>query len=72
MNFNRPSFEQMMDDMSNGDIAVNDDMDTKYENSNELMPFDNLFNERRVRDCSRKVRKVMNAKVQRGIRVAHL
>lgn len=69
-NFNRPAFEQMMDDMSNGDIAViitkdlsrlgrnqlhtglyieeifpsndvryiavNDNVDTKYENSNEL------------------------------------
>lgn len=78
-NFNRPAFEQMMDDMSNGDIAViitkdlsrlgrnqlhtglyieeifpsndvryiavNDNVDTKYENSNELMPFKNLFNE---------------------------
>ena len=77
-NFNRPAFEQMMDDMSNGDIAViitkdlsrlgrnqlhtglyieeifpsndvryiavNDNVDTKYENSNELMPFKNLFN----------------------------
>ena len=76
-NFNRPAFEQMMDDMSNGDIAViitkdlsrlgrnqlhtglyieeifpsndvryiavNDNVDTKYENSNELMPFKNLF-----------------------------
>ena len=77
-NFNRPAFEQMMDDMSNSDIAViitkdlsrlgrnqlhtglyieeifpsndvryiavNDNVDTKYENSNELMPFKNLFN----------------------------
>ena len=24
-------------------IAVNDNVDTKYENSNELMPFKNLF-----------------------------
>ena len=102
-NFNRPAFEQMMDDMSNGDIAViitkdlsrlgrnqlhtglyieeifpsndvryiavNDNVDTKYENSNELMPFKNLFNEWHVRDCSRKVRNVVNAKAQRGIRV---
>lgn len=93
----------MMDDMSNGDIAViitkdlsrlgrnqlhtglyieeifpsndvryiavNDNVDTKYENSNELMPFKNLFNEWHVRDCSRKVRNVVNAKAQRGIRV---
>ena len=102
-NFNRPAFEQMMDDMSNGDIAViitkdlsrlgrnqlhtglyieeifpsndvryiavNDNVDTKYENSNELVPFKNLFNEWHVRDCSRKVRNVVNAKAQRGIRV---
>ncbi len=102
-NFNRLAFEQMMDDMSNGDIAViitkdlsrlgrnqlhtglyieeifpsndvryiavNDNVDTKYENSNELMPFKNLFNEWHVRDCSRKVRNVVNAKAQRGIRV---
>ena len=102
-NFNRPAFERMMDDMSNGDIAViitkdlsrlgrnqlhtglyieeifpsndvryiavNDNVDTKYENSNELMPFKNLFNEWHVRDCSRKVRNVVNAKAQRGIRV---
>lgn len=93
----------MMDDMSNGDIAViitkdlsrlgrnqlhtglyieeifpsndvryiavNDNVDTKYENSNELMPFKNLLNEWHVRDCSRKVRNVVNAKAQRGIRV---
>ena len=50
-------------------IAVNDNVDTKYENSNELMPFKNLFNEWHVRDCSRKVRNVVNAKAQRGIRV---
>lgn len=102
-NFNRPAFEQMMDDMSNSDIAViitkdlsrlgrnqlhtglyieeifpsndvryiavNDNVDTKYENSNELMPFKNLFNEWHVRDCSRKVRNVVNAKAQWGIRV---
>ena len=102
-NFNRPAFEQMMDDMSNGDIAViitkdlsrlgrnqlhtglyieeifpsndvryiavNDNVDTKYETSNELMPFKNLFNEWHVRDCSRKVRNVVNAKAQRGIQV---
>lgn len=41
----------------------------RYENSNELMPFKNLFNEWHVRDCSRKVRNVVNAKAQRGIRV---
>lgn len=34
-----------------------------------MMPFKNLFNEWHVRDCSRKVRNVVNAKAQRGIRV---
>lgn len=33
------------------------------------MPFKNLFNEWHVRDCSRKVRNVVNAKAQRGVRV---
>ena len=99
-NFNRPAFEQMMDDMSNGDIAViitkdlsrlgrnqlhtglyieeifpsndvryiavNDNVDTKYENSNELMPFKNLFNEWFIRDTSRKIRAVLKAKAERG------
>ena len=84
VNFNRPAFEQMMDDMSKGSlppwqkpaphrslhrgdldvryIAINDNVDTLYETSNELMPFKNLFNEWYVWDCSRKVRNVLNAK----------
>ena len=33
------------------------------------MPFKNLFNGWHVRDCSRKVRNVVNTKAQRGIRV---
>ena len=50
-------------------IAVNDGVDTLYETSSELMPFKNLFNEWHVRDCSRKVRAVVNAKAQRGVRI---
>ena len=102
-NFNRPAFEEMMEEVENGnvaviitkdlsrlgrnqlhtglyieeifpsnnvrDIAVNDSVDTLYETSSELMPFKNLFNEWHVRDCSRKVRAVLNAKAQRGVRV---
>jgi DNA invertase Pin-like site-specific DNA recombinase len=102
-NFNRPAFEEMMEEVENGNvaviitkdlsrlgrnqlhtglyieeifpsnnvryIAVNDSVDTLYETSSELMPFKNLFNEWHVRDCSRKVRAVLNAKAQRGVRV---
>lgn len=50
-------------------IAINDNVDTLYEGTSELMPFKNLFNEWHVRDCSRKVRVVVNAKAQRGERV---
>jgi len=50
-------------------IAINDGVDTLYETSSELMPFKNLFNEWHVRDCSRKVRAVVNAKAQRGVRI---
>ncbi len=50
-------------------IAINDNVDTLYETGSELMPFKNLFNEWHVRDCSRKVRAVFNAKAQRGERI---
>lgn len=50
-------------------IAINDNVATLYETSNELMPFKNLFNEWHVRDCSRKVRAVFTAKAQRGERL---
>ena len=50
-------------------IAINDNVDTLYETSNELMPFKNLFNEWHVRDSSRKVRAVFTAKAQRGVRL---
>lgn len=102
-NFNRPAFEEMMEEVENGRvsvvitkdlsrlgrnqlhtglyieeifpsydvryIAINDNVDTLYETSNELMPFKNLFNEWHVRDSSRKVRAVFTAKAQRGVRL---
>lgn len=102
-NFNRPAFEEMMEEVENGRVAVvitkdlsrlgrnqlhtglyieeifpsydvryiaiNDNVDTMYETSNELMPFKNLFNEWHVRDSSRKVRAVFTAKAQRGVRL---
>ena len=50
-------------------IAINDDVDTDSTESNDLMPFKNLFNEWYVRDTSRKIRAVFKAKAQRGERL---
>lgn len=50
-------------------IAINDNVDTDNAQSNELMPFRNLFNEWFIRDSSRKVRAVQRAKAERGERV---
>ncbi len=50
-------------------IAINDNVDTDSSESNELMPFKNLFNEWFVRDSSRKVRAVFKAKAERGERL---
>ena len=44
-------------------IAINDNVDT---DSNDLMPFKNLFNEWFLRDTSRKIRAVLKAKAERG------
>lgn len=51
-------------------IAVNDNMDTLYGESNELMPFKNLFNEWFVRDTSKKIRAVKRAQAERGERLS--
>ena len=51
-------------------IAINDGVDTDSAESNDLMPFKNLFNEWYVRDSSRKVRAVLKSKAERGERVA--
>ena len=50
-------------------IAINDGVDTDSAESNDLMPFKNLFNEWYVRDTSRKIRSVFKAKAERGERV---
>ena len=50
-------------------IAINDNVDTDSAESNDLMPFKNLFNEWFVRDTSRKIRAVLKAKAERGERL---
>ena len=50
-------------------IAINDNVDTDSAESNDLMPFNNLFNEWFVRDTSRKIRAVLKAKAERGERL---
>ena len=47
-------------------IAINDNVDTDSNESNDLMPFKNLFNEWFIRDTSRKIRAVLKAKAERG------
>ena len=99
-NFERPSFQRMIDDIEDGKIncvvtkdlsrlgrnyiltgqyteiyfpskgvryiAINDNVDTDSSESNDLMPFKNLFNEWFIRDTSRKIRAVLKAKAERG------
>ena len=43
-------------------IAINDNVDTDSSESNDLMPFKNLFNEWFIRDTSRKIRAVLKPK----------
>ncbi len=50
-------------------IAINDNVDTDSSESNEPMPFKNLFNEWYVRNSSRKVRAVLRAKAEHGERL---
>lgn len=50
-------------------IAINDNVDTDSSESNDLMPFKNLFNEWFIRDTSRKIRAVLKAKAERGARL---
>ena len=50
-------------------IAINDNVDTDSNESNDLMPFKNLFNEWFIRDTSRKIRAVLKAKAERGERL---
>lgn len=50
-------------------IAISDNVDTDSSESNDLMPFKNLFNEWFIRDTSRKIRAVLKAKAERGERL---
>ena len=50
-------------------IAINDNVDTDSSESNDLMPFKNLFNEWFIRDTIRKIRAVLKAKAERGERL---
>ena len=50
-------------------IAVNDNYDSLYSESNEYAPLKNLFNEWYARDTSKKIRAVVKAKAERGERV---
>ena len=50
-------------------IAINDNVATENAESNDLMPFKNLFNEWFIRDTSRKIRAVQKAKAERGERL---
>ena len=50
-------------------IAINDNVDTDSSESNDLMPFKNLFNEWFIRDTSRKIRAVLKAKAERRERL---
>ena len=50
-------------------IAINDNVDTDSSESNDLMPFKNLFNEWFIRDTSRKIRAVLKTKAERGERL---
>ena len=50
-------------------IAINDNVDTDSNESNDLMPFKNLFNEWFIRDTSQKIRAVLKAKAERGERL---
>lgn len=51
-------------------IAVNDNMDTLYAESSELMPFKNLFNEWFVRDTSKKIKAAKKSQAERGERLS--
>lgn len=50
-------------------IAVNDNYDSLYSESNEYAPLKNLFNEWFARDTSKKIRTAIKAKAERGERV---
>ena len=51
-------------------IAVNDGVDSLYENTNDFTPFRNIINEFYAKDCSKKGRTSARVKAETGARVA--
>ncbi len=51
-------------------IAVNDGVDSLYENTNDFTPFRNIMNEWYAKDCSKKGRDIVRLKAETGARVA--
>lgn len=51
-------------------IAVNDGVDSLYENTNDFTPFRNIINEFYAKDCSKKGRTSVRVKAETGARVA--
>ena len=51
-------------------IAINDGVDSLYENTNDFTPFRNIINEFYAKDCSKKGRTSARVKAETGARVA--
>ena len=51
-------------------IAINDGVDSRYEQTNDFTPFRNFFNEFYAKDCSKKGRSAARTKAETGARVA--
>ena len=58
--------EQYFPDHNVRYIAINDNVDTFDENSDDLAPFKNIINEYYARDCSKKVRYTLNNHMKTG------
>ena len=50
-------------------IAVNDGVDSLYENTNDFTPFPNIINEFYAKDCSKKGRTSVRVKAETGASV---
>ena len=51
-------------------IAINDGVDSLYENTNDFTPFRNIINEFYAKDCSKKGRTSARVKAETGARIA--
>ncbi len=51
-------------------IAINDGVDSLYENTNDFTPFRNIINEFYAKDCSKKGRTSVRVKAETGARIA--